>query len=423
MSGVTTRLARVVGIGVVSGLLLGDAGVAAAQAARDAALLSPTDGPATALAVVTQEAPIYVMPDAGREPIRVARPGSRLRVLGRTSEWINVEFKDPPFNRRAGYVRATLLDIREAAAAPTSSAAASAVAPANAPTASAVAPAQAPAQAPAVSAPQAPTARVRPAGAATAAAQGGTAAPRVRQASTSAPPVGSDMRERVWIAVDVARYRTLQDGFTTADSFTLFRETASSSVFYPPLPDVTDLALGVGVRISDTVGFGAKLDLQNYDSTPAFTLSLPSPYFFNTPGVDVAVATDPVTRRDRAVDLHVVFTPRSPDAVRVRLFAGPTIFHVRNEMVEDLRYSQFASQFFRVNTVSITGFMAQEVGGAALGVNAGADVAWFFVRHVGLGGGVAFNRGRKTVIDPLSGESIDLRLGHVSIGAGLRLRF
>jgi hypothetical protein len=59
-------------------------------------------------ATVTTQAPIYLRP--GMEvPLRVASAGTLLNVLKEEAEWVEVEFNDPQWGRRVGWVQAKLL--------------------------------------------------------------------------------------------------------------------------------------------------------------------------------------------------------------------------------------------------------------------------------------------------------------------------
>lgn len=61
-------------------------------------------------AVVTTVAPIYLQPGA-QTPLRVAKVGTLLKVLQEEGEWAEVEFTDPQFGRRVGWVEKKLLRI------------------------------------------------------------------------------------------------------------------------------------------------------------------------------------------------------------------------------------------------------------------------------------------------------------------------
>jgi hypothetical protein len=53
---------------------------------------------------VTTAAPIFLTPDASRIPLRVAKEGTTLYLLASEGEWTHVEFNDPEFGRRVGYI-------------------------------------------------------------------------------------------------------------------------------------------------------------------------------------------------------------------------------------------------------------------------------------------------------------------------------
>jgi hypothetical protein len=55
---------------------------------------------------VAANAPLFVVPDASREPLRVAAAGSVLQVIDVQGEWVNVEFQDPQYGRRVGWLQA-----------------------------------------------------------------------------------------------------------------------------------------------------------------------------------------------------------------------------------------------------------------------------------------------------------------------------
>jgi hypothetical protein len=64
-------------------------------------------------AVVTDAAPIYVLPDANRTPLRVAAVNTVLRVRSEEGPWLQVEFKDPQFGVRVGYVEARRVRVKD----------------------------------------------------------------------------------------------------------------------------------------------------------------------------------------------------------------------------------------------------------------------------------------------------------------------
>ena len=86
-----------------------------------AALLSTT--PATAQipaastdqAVVAADAPIYLYPDAGRQPLRTLPTGTALTVRERKGDWLQVTFDDAALGQRTGWLESRFVRIRPAA--------------------------------------------------------------------------------------------------------------------------------------------------------------------------------------------------------------------------------------------------------------------------------------------------------------------
>jgi hypothetical protein len=63
-----------------------------------------------ARATVTTAAPILLEPGA-QTSLRVAKVGTALKVLQEEGEWVEVEFNDPQFGRRVGWVQKKLIQI------------------------------------------------------------------------------------------------------------------------------------------------------------------------------------------------------------------------------------------------------------------------------------------------------------------------
>ena len=57
----------------------------------------------------TEDAPIFVAKDDRRTPLRLAKADSRLRVMSDEGEWLLVEFDDPQWGRRQGYILSRLV--------------------------------------------------------------------------------------------------------------------------------------------------------------------------------------------------------------------------------------------------------------------------------------------------------------------------
>lgn len=63
-------------------------------------------------AVAISHTPVYVAPDASRTPLRTAAQGTVFTVLAEQGEWTQVQFKDPQWGIRVGYVATRALRFR-----------------------------------------------------------------------------------------------------------------------------------------------------------------------------------------------------------------------------------------------------------------------------------------------------------------------
>ena len=335
---------------------------------------------------VVNASPIFVTPTA-TVPLRVAAIGTTLLVEGVQGAWYQVQFRDPQFGRRIGWIEAK--DVKVMLPEPVD-----------------------------LSIRDAQPSQV---------AQSLPAPPQTQPVGQSvphpAPSVAPDRTDRGWIDIDFARFQSSQAAQTFTFAGTLSQETSALAAAYPKLPAVSDIGISGGVGFQRGIGIAARFSGANYKSTVGLGISVPSPYFFNNSASDASVTKTALERRERSFSVSAVYTIPSSDRARVRIFGGPTYFHVTNDMVSDIEYQQVASSLIRINVVAITGFAHREVSGSTIGFHTGADAAVFFARHVGVGGGLRFATGTVTVAEPLSEVDGDLNVRQVEAGGGLRLRF
>lgn len=65
-------------------------------------------------AVVTTAAPIYLLPDASRAPLRILEVRALLHIRYEQGEWLQVEFQDRQFGLRTGYIQARHVQLTRA---------------------------------------------------------------------------------------------------------------------------------------------------------------------------------------------------------------------------------------------------------------------------------------------------------------------
>src|SRR4051812_40855606 len=55
---------------------------------------------------VNEAAPVYLLPDATRTPLRTLQPGMTATVERVQGEWVQITFNDPQLGRRTGWIQA-----------------------------------------------------------------------------------------------------------------------------------------------------------------------------------------------------------------------------------------------------------------------------------------------------------------------------
>lgn len=63
-------------------------------------------------ALVIEATPIYLTPDDTRTPLKILPVNTALRIVGEKGDWIQVEFRDPQYGPRVGFVARSKVRIR-----------------------------------------------------------------------------------------------------------------------------------------------------------------------------------------------------------------------------------------------------------------------------------------------------------------------
>ncbi len=82
------------------------------------AIASPARAQSGDTAVAAVNTSVFIAPDATKTPLRVASAGTTFVVLEEAGEWTKVQFQDPQWGRRVGYVVTKDLRVHRAALAP-----------------------------------------------------------------------------------------------------------------------------------------------------------------------------------------------------------------------------------------------------------------------------------------------------------------
>jgi hypothetical protein len=332
--------------------------------------------------IVRIAAPIFALADASQPPLRVAKEGSRLKVLDATPAWYRVEFNDPQIGLRSGFIQK--LNVLAA--------------PANydrmEPTDLSVADGP-PRRAsyPRTAEPEAVTRSM-----ALPSAPVMNASRSMAQSSRIEP-----MRDpaRAWLDVNLGMAMSAGN-----DSIFVFPGVVELASFYAKPSRGAEFDFGGGFMFTPLVGIGVSIAGAAHQDVVGLGAAIGN--------LPLAIGvTEKLTRTESAVNIQVVLVPIHSERFRARLFGGPSFFRYQADMVRD--FDWFRSE--------VTSFEAVSTDGTGLGFHLGGDATYFFSRFVGLGAFARYSRASATIDEPMSEEKQKMTLGGVQTGGGLRFRF
>ena len=180
-----------------------------------------------------------------------------------------------------------------------------------------------------------------------------------------------------------------------------------------------DIDGGVSVRLVGGFGVAVAVSSATSKRDADVSAAIPNPFFFKTPRTITGVA--PGEQRSELVT-HVdgVYTLHPARKVDVALSAGPSFFHVRQDVVTDVSFVDT----YPFDAPVFTAATSQRVTATnAVGFNAGADVGLKLARHAGLGASVRFSKASVTLTMPNSTNTTAMDVGGTQLAGGVRLWF
>ncbi len=335
----------------------------------------------TITATAAANTPVYIAPDTTRTPLRVAAQGTVFTVVGEEGEWTKVQFKDPQWGVRVGYVATSSLRFRRPELEPMDLS--------TTPPATAVQPPP-------------------------------SAAPKPRPWEAPEP---SGSFERGFIDVNLGVAWAAERTFTVSVTDTIFAETRTFETAYTN-PTGASFDFGGGVMFTPEIGVGVSVVGTAHQSPADLFVRVPHPFAPNAHASDTAETDRELQRAEGSINIQLVGAAMIGDKTRVRVFGGPTFFRVQQDLVSDIRYRQVFAILGRANQVEITEYDVEEkVEATGWGFHVGADVSFFFNRVIGLGAFARFSRGSVDIEEPATGDELTLDAGGIQAGGGLRLKF
>jgi hypothetical protein len=193
------------------------------------------------------------------------------------------------------------------------------------------------------------------------------------------------------------------------------RETANFGADYPGSSG-TFFDAGGGARVMSRLWVGVSFSRVAMESDVEATGQIPHPFFFSQP----RAVTGTVSAAHEETGVHVsVLYPLAPmGRIRVTLFGGPTFFTVKQDFVSEVRYTES----FPYDSATFSNAPTKNVSKSAVGVNVGADVAYFFTPTIGAGALVRYAAASADMDLPVGG-AVSVKAGGVQICGRLRVKF
>ena len=242
------------------------------------------------------------------------------------------------------------------------------------------------------------------------------AVPVLAEAQAPAPAgAGASIPFRGFISVD-GLFQATSNDFDTAVTFRANAEDGQYTTDYTvksgPAFDVSG-----GAIVWRQLGVGVGVSRFSRDTPAQLSADVPHPFFFNRPR-EVSGEVGGLKREELAfhVQARGVF-PLRP-GLQLAVFGGPSYFKVKQGVVTDFAYDET----YPYDVATFRSATSEEVDESVVGFHAGADVSYFFAQNVGVGGIVRY-AGASVDITMPDGDRVDVAVGGLQAGAGLRLRF
>ena len=140
------------------------------------------------------------------------------------------------------------------------------------------------------------------------------------------------------------------------------------------------------------------------------TASIPDPVFFDRPRA-ISSSASGLSHSENTINLMGVWMVPVTDKIDVGVSAGPSIFHVKQELPSAVQVAEPGP--------TVSGVTIKDASKTTAGVNFGVDVTYLVTKRIGVGGLARYTWGSADI----DGASDSLTVGGFQIGGGVRFRF
>lgn len=220
---------------------------------------------------------------------------------------------------------------------------------------------------------------------------------------------------RVYVSAD-GTWRAVYDPFQEHITYLEFAETTKLTADYTVKRKPT-YSVGGSVRVWRAIAVGVSVTAVQSATHAEIDADVPHPFFFDQPR-HISGTADSTARRERAINLEARAIVPIRSRFDVTLFGGPSRWHVEQELLEGVDYTQQ----YPYDTAQFAGARTSLRSVDAWGYNGGIDFAVYLTPRIGVGGLIEISTA-KLPLTITGGESFDANVGGLRSGIGFRARF
>lgn len=220
-------------------------------------------------------------------------------------------------------------------------------------------------------------------------------------------------------------FQSQSQDVSQAGQFPLYDETGTFEASHS-LEGGAFFDIGGGYEILRNISIGASFTQRSKSTRDAtVTARVPHPVFFDTLRDASGIASG-LEHTERAFHFAAIWHMPVTVEFEVMLFAGPSFFNVKDELIESVTTSEVGGDFSQVNLDTIAVSTQKHT---AAGFNLGIDTRYMFnrnvsfIRNVGVGAMLRYTHGSVTLTSPTGGDDIKTDAGGLEIAGGLRFKF
>ena len=200
------------------------------------------------------------------------------------------------------------------------------------------------------------------------------------------------------------------DQYFEQGTFT-FGRTLDKAVFYDG---------SVSVRVWRRFHAGAAVSFFEDKGAGGITAKVPHPLFFDKQRSTTGEVSN-VTRREVGQHVSVGWAIPNVDGLDLMVFGGPSVMTTEQLFVTTLTMS-IANEVYPFDALAFPGTVTEKRREDVLGYHAGIDMTWRFTNTFGAGVLLRYTNGKKD-FTPTGGAPVEIEVGGLHIGGGLRLLF